>query len=99
VNKVDNMHFATREDFIQWATVIIFTAQDFKTDTQAKDNAVRHAQELANLFFAPNAAQHGPNPNVYEEPPAVRPPPQVRQVVDPPAPGQRTNLGGQQPPG
>jgi len=88
------MHFANRQDFIQWATVTIFTAQDFKTDTQAKDNALRHAQELADLFFSRNAESHAPNPGVYQDRPEVKAPPQVR-TVNPPVPGQHTQVPGQ----
>lgn len=91
------MHFANRKDFIQWATVTIFTAQDFKTDTQAKDNALRHAQELADLLGFPKQetahAQSGEEPS-YEHRPEVKPPPQVR-TVNPAVPGQGTTVPGQ----
>ena len=84
------MHFENRRDFIQWATVTIFTAQDFKTDTQAKDNSLRHAQELADFFFPRDAEAHAPNAGVYDQPPEVKAPPQVR-TVQPSVPGQHTN--------
>ncbi len=89
------MHFETRKDFIQWATVTIFTAQDFKTDTQAKDNALRHAQELADLFFPRDAAeqQHAGGGNPYNDRPEVKAPPQVR-TVNPSVPGERANVSG-----
>lgn len=87
------MQFANRKEFIQWATVTIFCAQDFKTDTNAKDNALRHAQELADLFFSRDAEEHAPNPGVYNERPEVKAPPQVR-TVNPPVPGQRATVPG-----
>jgi hypothetical protein len=82
------MHFQTRQDFIQWATVQILCAQDFKTDTNAKDNALRLAQEVADLFFDKEAAVHraGGGKDVYNDPPEVKAPPQVRNV-QPPTPG------------
>ena len=82
------MHFETRRDFIQYATIQILCAQDFKTDTNAKDNAVRLAQEVADLFFDKETPQQRSTDgkNVYNDPPEVKAPPQVRNV-QPPAPG------------
>lgn len=86
------MHFETRQDFIQYATVAILCAQDFKTDTNAKDNALRLAQEVADLFFDKNVEQQraGGGHDVYNERPEVKAPPQVR-TVNPAVPGQTTN--------
>jgi hypothetical protein len=89
------MHFANRQDFIQWATVTIFAAQNFKTDTQAKENALRHAQELADLFFPRNETAQGRDHDVYSDAPEVKAPPQVR-TVNPPVPGQRATVPGQE---
>ena len=87
------MHFETREDYIRWATVILLTAMDLRTDHNALESAQMHAIHAADLYFPKGehvAAPRGSNP--YQDPPSIKAPPQVR-TVGPQVPGQRATVG------
>lgn len=77
------MHFENREDYVTWATTILFSTSD-KTNSNAIGNAYDHALKLADLFFGPRtvAAPALPPAARFQQPPAVANKP-------PPVPGER----------
>lgn len=84
------MHFDNREDYIKWATVIMLSTADKKTDSNAVGNALAHAQACADLFFpAQTSRKSAPDP--YNDRPEVQQPPQVK-VSGPPRPGDHVNV-------
>lgn len=72
------MHFETRDDYVTWATTILFSTSD-KTNSNAIGNAFDHANKLADLFFGSNrtAAPALPPAAQFRQPPAIpnKPPP------------------------
>jgi len=77
------MHFDSKEDYIVWATTILF-AQSDKTNNNAIGNAFEHANKLATLFFSKKTAEQTPVPQFaqFNQPPSIANKP-------PPAPGER----------
>jgi len=83
------MHFADRNDYVMWATIMLLQAGDLKTDSNALENAVKHAQRAADYFYGAQAKNAQRNP--FSDPPEMRKPPQV-QVSGPAVPGERANV-------
>jgi hypothetical protein len=82
--------FTERNHFIMWATVQILATLELKTDSNALENAVGHAQKAADYFFGPAPQTANPGKNPFNTPPAIRQPPRVSSV-GPQVPGQKPN--------
>lgn len=76
------MHFESKQDYITWATTILFSTSD-KANSNAIGNAFDHANKLANLFWPQNTAAPALPPGTeFRQPPAVA-------NKAPPVPGER----------